>query len=181
MGETSKAKARRQREGWFDKYVRDPGIDIGCGSDPLNHTFRRYDHERGDGDATHCANIPDGVFLTVYASHVLEHLADPWSALRNWFRILAPGGFLLLSVPHRTLYEKRWELPSRWNADHKWFFLPDDGEAPCTLHLRELIRKEIPAGELFELRVCSEGWQDLGPEVHSVGEYSIEAVVRKPG
>lgn len=180
MAETVKAKARREREGWFERYVRDPGLDIGCGSDPLTPTFRQYDHLRGDGDATHCANIPDGVFLTVYASHVLEHLADPWSALRNWFRLLAPGGFLLVSVPHRDLYEKRTRLPSRWNGDHKWFWLPDDGEPPHTLGLRATIRTEIGAGELLDLRVCDDGWADLGPDVHSVGEYSIEAVICKP-
>jgi hypothetical protein len=33
MSETSKAHERRLREGWFEKYIREPGIYIGCGRD----------------------------------------------------------------------------------------------------------------------------------------------------
>ena len=114
------------------------------------------------------------------SSHCLEHLADPWSAVRNWYRITAPGGHLILSVPAYFLYEKRERLPSRWNADHKWFFDTEHDKPPHILGLKKLIREQIPSGLLVHFEVCSEGWMDLGPDVHSVGEYSIEAVVRKP-
>lgn len=182
MAETSKARDRRLREGWFDRYVPAdrPGIDIGCGADPLNQICRQYDHLFGCGDATHCAGLPDDAFWYVFSSHCLEHLADPWSAVRNWYRITAPGGHLLISVPHVRLYEKRERLPSRWNADHKWFWLPDDDDPPHTLGLRKLICEQIPGGEVLDLRVCDDGWHDVGPDVHSHGEYSIEVVVRKP-
>jgi hypothetical protein len=90
------------------------------------------------------------------------------------------GGFLIVCVPHRDLYEKRTRLPSRWNDDHKWFFLPDKGEQPHTLGLAEMLASEIPAGEVQYVAVQSEGWDDVGPNTHSHGEYSIEAVIRKP-
>ena len=53
-GETSKAHDRRLKEGWFDKYAPPDriGLDIGCGRDCLNKTFRRWDKIFGDGDAT---------------------------------------------------------------------------------------------------------------------------------
>ena len=35
------------------------------------------------------------------ASHVLEHLPFPLSALKAWYRTLAPGGVLLLKVPDK--------------------------------------------------------------------------------
>ena len=43
-GETSKAHNRRLEEGWFEKYAPPDriGLDIGCGEDPLNKTFRRW-------------------------------------------------------------------------------------------------------------------------------------------
>jgi 2-polyprenyl-3-methyl-5-hydroxy-6-metoxy-1,4-benzoquinol methylase len=43
---------------------------------------------------------PDGSFDTVLAYDVLEHLYDPWSALRAIVRLLVPGGQLHLSVPN---------------------------------------------------------------------------------
>ncbi|MBI4574821.1 MAG: class I SAM-dependent methyltransferase [Planctomycetes bacterium] len=42
---------------------------------------------------------PDGRFDLVLATEVLEHLEDPRRALREWRRVLAPGGTLLVSCP----------------------------------------------------------------------------------
>lgn len=178
MGETAKAYSRRVREGWFEKYIRDPGIDIGCQNDPLNVNFRRWDVIFGDGDATFMEGVPDGSYATVYASHVLEHLDDPVTALRNWWRILATGGHLIVSVPHRDLYEGRTELPSRWNHEHKWFWLPDRSEPPCTRNLASVLAEAIPVWASCDIQVRDEGWA-MEPGRHAVGEYSIEAVVRK--
>ena len=125
MGETSKARERRLKEGWFDKYAPEglSGIDLGCSDDPLNHTFRRWDIQFGDGDATIMEGIPDNTFQTVYASHLLEHVRYPSLAIKKWFDILKPGGHLIICVPHRDLYEKKRFPPSNWNHDHKCFWL----------------------------------------------------------
>jgi SAM-dependent methyltransferase len=183
MGETAKAYPRRVREGWFEKYVQDPGIDIGCQRDPLNHTFRRWDVIFGDGDATLMDGVPDETFATVYASHVLEHLDDPVSAIRNWWRILAPGGHLIVVVPHRDLYEGKTELPSRWNHEHKIFWIPHGSLPPHTLGLFQVLGEAIGVNTarsslVGEVRVCDEGWA-MEPGRHAVGEYSIEAILRK--
>lgn len=183
IGETGKAHARRVRDGWYEKFLdlSRPGLDIGCQRDPVAPTFRRWDTMFGDPDATALEGVPDGAFWTVYASHVLEHVAAPAVALREWWRVLHAGGNLIVSVPHRDLYEKRKLLPSAWNPEHKWFFLPDDGEPPATLGLRSLIASAIPDGEVVDLCVRDEGFVDPGPTTHSRGEYSIEAIVRKGG
>lgn len=181
MGETIKARDRRIREHWFKLFAPEdqPGIDIGCQRDPLNHTFRRWDLIFGDGDATHMEGVPDEIFQTVYASHVLEHLQDPVTAIRNWYRICRPGGHVIICVPHRDLYEKRLTLPSRWNNDHKWFYLPDEFDPPHTQSLRAMIEQAIPKPDIVGLTVQQEGWLSLPEDQHSVGEYSIEAIVRK--
>ncbi len=179
MAESIKAHAHRVRDGWYDKYIRHPGIDIGATNDPLNHTFRRYDLQYGDPDATFMEGIPDNTFMTVYCSHILEHVTDPHTAVKNWFRILAPGGHLIIMVPHRDMYEKKTELPSHWNHDHKSMWLPDKTEPPCTYSLKKLLAETIPSGIVVSFGILDEGFVSNGPLNHSSGEYSIEAIVQK--
>lgn len=186
MGETAKARARRERDGWFDAYIDEsrPGFDLGCQRDPLNATFRRWDRIYGDGDASELAGVPDGIAGTIYSSHLLEHVEDPVAAIRRWWDVLGPGGRLIVIVPHRDLYEGRERLPSRWNGDHKAFYLPDRAEEPDTRSLRATIEEALK-GKDYEVEVdCvvrDEGWAREHENKHAVGEYSIEAIVRKPG
>ncbi|MEO5733326.1 MAG: methyltransferase domain-containing protein [Rubrivivax sp.] len=54
------------------------------------------------GDAVDLARFADATFVEIYASHVLEHFDYKdglAAALREWHRVLAPGGVLRLSVP----------------------------------------------------------------------------------
>ncbi|MDP6415699.1 MAG: class I SAM-dependent methyltransferase, partial [Gammaproteobacteria bacterium] len=44
--------------------------------------------------------IDDMQFDCVYCSQVLEHIPRPDSALREFFRVLKPGGYVLVSAPH---------------------------------------------------------------------------------
>ncbi len=45
---------------------------------------------------------PEGTYDAVTMFYVLEHLPDPMGALKRVFDLLAPGGILLLRVPHTT-------------------------------------------------------------------------------
>ena len=54
------------------------------------------------GDAGDLSRFETGTFSAVYASHVLEHFDYKdglVAALREWNRVLAPGGTLYVSVP----------------------------------------------------------------------------------
>jgi predicted SAM-dependent methyltransferase len=54
------------------------------------------------GDARDLARFDGGSFDAIYASHVVEHFdyKDELSAtLREWHRVMAPGGSLFVSVP----------------------------------------------------------------------------------
>ena len=181
MAEVIKARKRRLAEGWFEKYCPENkcGIDIGCGDDPVNETFRRWDQKFGDGDATFMKGVSDNKFWTVHASHVLEHLHDPVTGIKNWFRILHPGGHLIICVPHRDLYEKKKTLPSQWNFDHKAFWLPESEESPDTRSLKGSILQAIPNANIVSLIVLNEGWVPKPQNEHSCGEYSIEAIIKK--
>ena len=43
--------------------------------------------------------LPDASRTLVWCSHVLEHIPEDGAALREVFRILAPGGYLVIQVP----------------------------------------------------------------------------------
>jgi SAM-dependent methyltransferase len=49
------------------------------------------------------AELPfcDGSLDFVIASHVLEHMPFPLATLRNWYRVLASGGALVMKVPDK--------------------------------------------------------------------------------
>jgi predicted SAM-dependent methyltransferase len=54
------------------------------------------------GTADDLSRFSDATFAAIYASHVLEHLSPRGpleSGLREWYRVLSPGGTLYVSVP----------------------------------------------------------------------------------
>lgn len=185
MGENSKAMDRREREGFFN-FTRGRGIDIGAGDYPLlipecgAAQIEPWDTILGNGDATYMEGVKDETYDFVFSSHCLEHLSLAHIALRNWWRITKRGGFIIIAIPHRDLYEKKNQLPSKWNGDHKHFWLLDRNEPPCTFGILPLIRQELPESEIVRAKVQSSGHTINDPDKHSDGEYSIEIILRKP-
>jgi len=175
--ETAKAKQRRLKEGFFEKYCNGDGLDIGWGGDLLSANCRGWDVE--DGDAQYLPGVPDSAFDFVYSSHTLEHMKNPAIALKNWWRVLKKGGYFILYIPHRDLYEKKKALPSKWNPDHKSFFLLNKDEAPDTIGIVPLIKRTLPDSKIIYIKECSQGHTITDPEIHSDGEYSIEVVALK--
>jgi len=177
--ETAKAKTRRFNEKFFSKYCNGSGLDIGYGGDILINGCRGFDFEHGD--AQYLKGLKAESFDYVYSGHTLEHMTDESLALKNWWRVVKPGGYLILYIPHRDLYEKRKSLPSQWNPDHKHLFLLDKDEEPDTVGVVPLIAKSLIGYEIEYAKVCDEGYVSHGPNSHSDGEYSIEVVLKKMG
>ena len=100
-------------------------------------------------------------------------------ALKNWFRVVRKGGYLLLAIPHRDLYEKKNQLPSRWNGDHKHMFLIGRAEPPDTLDICEEIKESISNYDVKYIKACDEGHTIVNPLIHSDGEFQIEVVIQK--
>lgn len=85
------------------------GIELHPGAAEL---ARQVTKEIFEGDLM-AAPFPDGAFDLVTAFHILEHLPDPQSALRQIVRWLAPGGRAVVEVPNfeslgRRLFEADW-------------------------------------------------------------------------
>ena len=184
MAETFKAHQRRLASGFYDRYIKGQGIDIGCGRidtfdgiDTISMTDCIH-HDKDDCDATTMEIYADNTFDYVYASHVLEHLDDPITAIQNWYRICKPGGHIIMSIPHRDLYERKKTLPSRWNLDHRYFYLPYACEPPHTFSVEGIL---LATGiqEYWDIEVIDTATNKDKPEQHSNGEFSIEVIIKK--
>ena len=176
-GETYKSHNRREREGFFRKYCQGNGLDVCYGSDLIVPDCSGWDIR--NGDAQYLATIPDESFDFVYSSHGLEHMADVRVALKNWYRVVKKGGYLLIAIPHRDLYEKKSQLPSRWNGDHKHFFLIGKEEPPDTLDIVHEVKEALEDYDIKYVKACDEGHTITDPSIHSDGEYQIEIVIQK--
>lgn len=188
MKESTKSAARRKAEGFYDKYLTGTGIDIGCGSDPITESCRAWD--LADGDAQKLEGVLDCSYDYVYSSHCLEHMRDPLEALGSWWRVLKPGGYLIVIVPDEDLYEQGiW--PSVFNPDHKWTYSisKEAGRSWSPRHkdLVELV-KGLGEHRIEYIRTMDEGYDrsrcGVGPIIDQTdgpAEAAIEMVVKKLG
>jgi SAM-dependent methyltransferase len=175
--ESDKAHDRRLRENFYTNYLIGSGLDIGYkgslkDADPIwNATGIELDYPGYDGKIL---PFPDNSQDFVYNSHCLEHIADYKQAIREWYRVIKTGGFFIITVPHQFLYEKKLNLPSRYNGDHKRFY------TPASL-MKEVEESLIPNSYRVEyLKDCDEGYDySVVPETHACGEYQIELVLKK--
>lgn len=90
-------------------------------------------------DLTNLA-LPDGSKTLVWCSHVLEHIADDLKALSEIYRVLAPGGVLVLQVP---IEGDRTYEDSGVRSDHDRLrkFLQEDHVRLYGLDLKERIER----------------------------------------
>jgi len=106
-------------------------------------------------EARELSCIPDETYDFVLASHVLEHVANPLSALQEWKRVLRPGGVMLVVVPDklRTFDHNRPLTPFHHiEADFQGKTTEDD-----MTHLEEILalhdlHLDPQAGSISEFR-----------------------------
>lgn len=134
---------------------RHRGLEAGCGDASFTAAFARYFDETQAIDIS-AAQIavnqrqhpfvafrahdlaqplpyPDGYFDAVWCSEVLEHLFDPLFALKEFRRVLAPGGKLLVTVPYHGRFKNLLIALFKW--DHHF-----DPEYP---HLRFFTERSL--------------------------------------
>jgi SAM-dependent methyltransferase len=178
-GEAGRTFGEKLRTGFFSTYMAgEVIIDVGY----------RGGYEDAVPILPHAVGVDmdfpgyDGVRLpfadasvdTIYSSHMLEHVADYRATIRDWHRVVRPGGFIVCVVPHQFLYEKKRTPPSVWNTDHKRFYTPasllrefEEALEPNTYRMRHL--RDNDGNYSYE----------IGPEAHAAGSYEIELVVQK--
>jgi ubiquinone/menaquinone biosynthesis C-methylase UbiE len=192
MKEMSKAISRRLHSpNFLSRYFVGDGVDIGGAPDPLSlykelfpliKSVRIWDWP--DGDAQYLSGVENETFDFVHSSHCLEHLHDPFEGLRNWSRVIKPGGHLIVTIPDEDLYEQGI-FPSTYNLDHKWTFTihKRDSWSKNSINVVDLLMAMSP-----ELEIISLGLQDYGyryelprfdQTLSLASESAIEFIMRK--
>jgi ADP-heptose:LPS heptosyltransferase len=118
------------------QYTRGRVLDVGCGQHkPFPH-FIGVDNNKDAQlfgivckpdlvmDCENLDLIKDGSMDAVYSSHTLEHVEKPKDVLKEWWRCVKVGGYLVLYLPHKDFYPNIGQPGA--NKDHKWDFVPDD-------------------------------------------------------
>ena len=152
--EAGRSYFARRASGFFDRFMSgDTVLDVG---------YKGYNNPEGITAVPHAIGVDldypgyDGLRLpfadesvdSVFSSHSLEHVDSYQDVIRDWYRVLKVGGYVICAVPSQLLYEKKRHLPSRYNADHKRFYTPAESPpgisrfsrgkfVPCQIPRRE--------------------------------------------
>lgn len=110
-------------------YCRGRGLDLGCGPNkvwPHAIGVDNYTETQLFGiemkpevvcDVTKLDPFGSASMDFVFSSHVLEHIEDYQGALKEWWRVVKPSGYLVLYLPDEDEYPKVGEEGA--NPDHK--------------------------------------------------------------
>jgi len=162
---TDRCRARLAR------YCEGYGIDIGAGGDPIKPSAITVDLPTPytslsngapvqlGGDARDLRWFRDGVLDFVYSSHVLEDFEHPGEVVREWLRVLKPGGTLVIYCPDQKRYVEYCR--AHRETSNPYHFYPDFS--------LEFVLARIPSDLEYTI-------EHRDPEVDL---YSWELVIRK--
>lgn len=129
MSETAKHRAM------VVDFCQGNGIDLGSAGDPVvpwaishdlpSEVYRQYNSQRPDdniqwrGSAWDLSAFNDGAFDFLHASHLLEDAEDWVPVLREWDRVLKPGGFMIIAVPDHARFRAAVAAGQGDNLSHR--------------------------------------------------------------
>jgi SAM-dependent methyltransferase len=140
--ETTKCRDRLAR------YCKGYGLDLGFGGDPISFSAIRMDliypyTKVGEfpvqlgGKAEELYWFKDGVLDYVFSSHLLEDFFDTEAVLREWIRVLKPGGRLVIFCPDEQRFRRHCK---------------ETGQAYNTAHVHEFFSLEYIKNILSKIR-----------------------------
>jgi SAM-dependent methyltransferase len=71
-----------------------------------DETYKYFPNKVGKviiNDAVNISGVADSEYDFCFASHILEHVANPIKALKEWLRIIKSDGHIVLSVPEKSV------------------------------------------------------------------------------
>lgn len=164
VSETSKCRES------LGPFCQGNGIDIGFGGDPivphaicmdLPNSYAKYqaNPQHLHGDARDLSWFQSESMDFVYSSHVLEDFPDTKAVFAEWFRVLRPGGRMILFLPDEQVYRAHCyanNKPPNKHHVHDFF-----GEG----YMKDII-KDFPDARIIHYKF-------------PVGIYSFEMVIEK--
>lgn len=123
---TSETARHRHR---VSQYCKGNGIDVGAAGDAITPRALSIDlatpygahwgQSQWEGDGTNLHWFRDGVLDYVYSSHLLEDFADWLPVLKEWARVIRPGGYLVILIPDKARWQAALNRGQPPNLAHK--------------------------------------------------------------
>ena len=122
--ETSKGYEAQKCRYRIASYLRGTGLDIGCGDEKVCEAAIGIDIAGRGADIRldisadgALGMFADGVFDYVFSSHCLEDMPCTRDTLKEWWRVIKPGGHLILYGPDPDFYPRKGTAGA--NPDHQ--------------------------------------------------------------
>jgi len=163
-------------------------LDIGCGFSQESVFGQKYPaNPRGDVNVdigkpevkianfvrASALHLPfkKEIFEEVYMFHLLEHLEEPATAVREAYKVLRNGGRLIAKTPNK------WSRDSYLDPDHKWHFTPKTFKQIFS----EFAEVEIEGanGCWIPLKGNVKLWGRILQRIHSSLGYNLQAICLK--
>jgi len=123
-------------------YLKGRGLDIGCGNEKINKNAigidkggRAANIKMDVGDINGLRIFSGNFFDYVFSSHALEDFTDTQAILEQWWRLVRPGGHLILYGPDPDYYPRIGTADANPMHQHDlywqdvWKILKDYGNA----------------------------------------------------
>lgn len=132
-------------------------LDVGCGNGFFLYQMKKLGWEvvgvEPDGDAVKVAhekyglevfqgtlediNFPENSFDVITMNHVIEHVPDPFSTLKECKRVLKPGGKVVVITPNikslaNNIFGKDWR---GWESPRHLFLFSSKSLKACAEHV----------------------------------------------
>lgn len=168
------------------QYTSGTGVDIGCGLNKIHAAAIGIDKKLSSSDFGYPFGAQvkaDGSRLSwfanssldyVFSSHCLEHFPDADAVLKEWTRVIRPGGYLILIMPHRERYPNVGTPGA--NSDHKHDYYPADVAKVVEGHAFRIVQSDTLYDKLRDNPWSKKEAAKYG---HKDLNFSFEIVARK--
>jgi len=102
-------------------------------------------------DAVNITNISDESYDFCFASHCLEHIANPIKAVKEWLRIVKQNGYVVLILPEKTQcfdHKRKYSLISTLVSQYEKNVGEDDLSTLPEILANHDLSMDLPAGNL---------------------------------
>lgn len=102
-------------------------------------------------DAVNITNISDESYDFCFASHCLEHIANPIKAVKEWLRIVKQNGYVVLILPEKTQcfdHKRKYSPISTLVSQYEKNVGEDDLSTLPEILANHDLSMDLPAGNL---------------------------------